>query len=53
MAFMLGAYRLVADNVVIGVFHLKDEVREERVLAILIGGVDSTPRYLMVLAQGV
>ena len=46
-------YSLVYENVIIGVFHLKDEVREEQVWAILVGRVDSTPWSLTVLVEGV
>ena len=43
---------MVADNVVIGVVHLKDEIREEQLRAILVGVLDSTQWYLMVFAEG-
>ena len=43
----------VADNIVIGVFHLKDETMEEKVWSILIGAVDYTSCSLTVLAEGV
>ena len=52
-ALMWWAQMQVAENVVIGVFHLKDKVREEQVWAILVGGVESTPWYLTVFAEGV
>ena len=50
-ALMWCAQRTVADNVVIVFFHLKDEIREEQVWAILVGIVDSKPWSLTVFAE--